>query len=155
MHAPALTFLALITSGAALAEHDPLDAFPQPEAGFKRYVIALETKAQEDDFKVEVIAGKTLNVDCNRQHLGGDLTAHDLSGWGYTYYTLADPKGPMTTLMACPEQATKPAFVAMQGDGYVLRYNSKLPIVVYAPESLEVKYRIWSAEPNVHSASAR
>ena len=27
-----------------------------------------------------------------------------------------------------------------------IRYNSRLPVVVYAPEGVEVRYRIWSAE---------
>jgi ecotin len=25
----------------------------------------------------------------------------------------------------------------------LLRYNSKLPIVVYTPENIDVKYRVW------------
>jgi len=27
-----------------------------------------------------------------------------------------------------------------------VRYNSRLPVGVYAPEGVEVRYRIWSAE---------
>jgi serine protease inhibitor ecotin len=27
-----------------------------------------------------------------------------------------------------------------------IRYNTRLPVVVYAPEGVEVRYRIWSAE---------
>ena len=30
---------------------------------------------------------------------------------------------------------------------YLIRYNSRLPIVVYAPEGVEIRYRIWSAGP--------
>ena len=31
----------------------------------------------------------------------------------------------------------------------LLRYNSKLPLVVYVPEGVEVKYRLWSTEPEL------
>jgi ecotin len=33
-----------------------------------------------------------------------------------------------------------------------VRYNSKLPIVVYAPTDVEVRYRIWSASDKVNTA---
>ena len=36
-------------------------------------------------------------------------------------------------------------FVALGGEPYLIRYNSKLPVVVYAPEGCEVRYRIWKA----------
>ncbi len=40
----------------------------------------------------------------------------------------------------------------MVGEGFLLRYNSKLPIVVYAPKDVEVRYRIWSASEKVEKA---
>jgi ecotin len=33
----------------------------------------------------------------------------------------------------------------VRGDGALLRYNSKLPVVVYVPVDFEVHYRIWTA----------
>jgi ecotin len=36
-------------------------------------------------------------------------------------------------------------FVALVGEPYLIRYNSRLPVVVYVPEGAEVRYRIWSA----------
>ena len=35
------------------------------------------------------------------------------------------------------------------GEPYLIRYNSRLPIVVYAPEGVEVRYRLWIASPEV------
>ncbi|MBW2490657.1 MAG: proteinase inhibitor I4 serpin, partial [Deltaproteobacteria bacterium] len=32
------------------------------------------------------------------------------------------------------------------------RYNSRLPVVVYVPEGVEVRYRIWRAEPESKKA---
>ncbi|MNH20233.1 Ecotin precursor [compost metagenome] len=60
--------------------------------------------------------------------------------------------GPASTLMACPDTAKKEAFVPVVGDGFLLRYNSKLPVVVYVPEGVEVRYRIWSASDEVKKA---
>ncbi|EFZ89211.1 ecotin [Salmonella enterica subsp. enterica serovar Montevideo str. 609460] len=37
----------------------------------------------------------------------------------------------------------------------MLRYNSKLPIVVYTPANVDVKYRIWKADANVQNAVTR
>ena len=34
---------------------------------------------------------------------------------------------------------------------YLLRYNSRLPIVVYVPEGVEVRYRLWSAAAEVQA----
>jgi ecotin len=33
-----------------------------------------------------------------------------------------------------------------------VRYNSKLPLVIYAPTEVQVRYRIWSAAANATSA---
>jgi ecotin len=38
-------------------------------------------------------------------------------------------------------------FVALEGSPYIIRYNSSLPTVVYVPEGMEVRYRVWRAEP--------
>jgi ecotin len=38
-------------------------------------------------------------------------------------------------------------FVTLGGKPYLIRYNSKLPVVVYVPEGFEVRYRIWRADP--------
>jgi ecotin len=53
------------------------------------------------------------------------------------------------TLMAVDPEAPKvPRFITIGGDPYLIRYNSRLPVVVYVPEGVEVRYRIWSAAPD-------
>ena len=44
------------------------DVAPYPEAdkGFTRQVIHLPAQADESAYKLEILAGKTLQVDCNR-----------------------------------------------------------------------------------------
>jgi len=41
-------------------------------------------------------------------------------------------------------------FVRLGGEPYFIRYNSRLPIVVYVPEGVEVRYRIWEAGAEVN-----
>ncbi|MET5115459.1 ecotin family protein, partial [Burkholderia pseudomallei] len=84
-----------------------------------------------------------IKVDCNQHWFGGDLQPETVPGWGYPYYVLTDAKGPAATRMACPGQESQQAFVPVRGRGYLLRYNSLLPIVVYEPKEFEVRYRLW------------
>jgi ecotin len=154
-----LTFsitVGLIVAGlstlANAAKLEDVAPFPKAESGFSRQVIHLAPQTSEDNFQVEILAGKTLAVDCNRQRLGGILEEKNLEGWGYPFYRLEKVIGPMSTLMACPDGKSRQDFVPVVGDGFMLRYNSKLPIVVYVPKDVEVRYRIWSASSSVEKA---
>ncbi|MCU1719701.1 MULTISPECIES: serine protease inhibitor ecotin [unclassified Pseudomonas] len=142
-----------ISPFAVAASLKDVAPYPEAEKGFTRQVIHLPAQEDESAFKLEVLAGKELLVDCNRQRLGGTLEEKDLQGWGYPYYRLEKVSGPASTLMACPDKSKTKAFVPVIGDGFLLRYNSKLPVVVYVPEGVEVRYRIWSASTEVKSAS--
>ncbi|WP_160108546.1 serine protease inhibitor ecotin [Pseudomonas izuensis] len=150
------TTVGLIVAGLSsvvqAANLEKVAPYPQPESGFTRQVINLTPQTREDDFKVEILAGKTLTVDCNRQRLGGTLEEKNLEGWGYPFYRLEKVMGPASTLMACPDGKRKQDFVPVIGDGFMLRYNSKLPIVLYVPKDVEVRYRIWSASSKVDRA---
>lgn len=138
-----------LSSAAHAAKLEEVAPFPKPESGIARQVIHLTPQAREDDYQVEILAGKTLKVDCNRQRLGGILEEKNLEGWGYPFYRLEKVIGPMSTLMACPDGKSHQDFVSVVGDGFMLRYNSKLPIVLYVPKDVEVRYRIWSASSKV------
>jgi ecotin len=146
--------LASLSTQAQAAKLEDVAPFPKAEKGHTRLVIQLAPKNTEEDYQVEIIAGKTLPVDCNKPRLGGILEEKNLEGWGYPYYRIDKVIGPMSTLMACPEGTTTQGFVPVVGDGFMLRYNSKLPIVLYVPKDLEVRYRIWSAEATIGKAVA-
>jgi len=146
-------FIASLSTLAHAGKLEDVAPYPKAEAGFTRQVIHLPKQEQEDNFQVEILAGKTLEVDCNRQRLGGVLDEKNLEGWGYPFYRLEKVIGPMSTMMACPPGSQKKrAFVPVVGDGFMLRYNSKLPVVVYAPSDVEVRYRIWSASDKLGTA---
>ncbi|MEG7501529.1 serine protease inhibitor ecotin [Providencia stuartii] len=139
--------VALVSSCAmATGELEKIAPYPKAENGMTRHVIQLAAKPNEDNYQVELVIGKTIKADCNRQWFMGDLEEKTLEGWGYSYYQLEDVKGPASTMMVCSEPA-KERFVTTQlGDDTFVRYNSKLPIVVYAPKDMDVKYRIWSTD---------
>jgi ecotin len=122
---------------------EDIKMFPAAEPGAQRLVIRLPKLDDEASRKVEILLSKRLMVDCNRQRLGGALQQKTLQGWGYSYYQLDQLIGPMSTLMACPNDTKKAAAVPVGGEGYLVRYNSRLPIVLYVPQGLDVQYRIW------------
>ncbi|MGH7018630.1 MAG: serine protease inhibitor ecotin [Brevundimonas sp.] len=123
---------------------DDLKAFPAATAGQTRHVIRLPAQTDEDALKVEVIVGKTMRVDCNRHSFGGRLVERTAEGWGYTYYVLDSLGQAASTMMACPPGSEHDAFVRSGGQD-LIRYNSRLPLVVYAPNDVEVRYRVWRA----------
>ncbi|MDU1921767.1 serine protease inhibitor ecotin [Enterobacter sp.] len=130
--------------------------YPKADKGMTRQVIQLPVQQDEANYKVELLIGKMLEVDCNQHRLGGQLESKTLEGWGYDYYVFDKVTSPVSTMMACPDGKKEKRFVtAYLGDNSLLRYNSKLPIVVYTPENVEVKYRVWKAEEKIEQAVVR
>jgi len=135
-------------------EHPELQAFPPAREGMERFVIGLAHKerGEEDDFKVELIVGKQMLTDgVNQVRLGNAIEPRTIQGWGYTYYEVTGPSETISTLMAPPEGAPKVKTFVTAAPLQV-RYNSRLPIVVYAPSGFEVRYRIWRASETTHKA---
>jgi len=144
--------LVLVAMGPLRAA-DYMKAFPPPQKGMTRYVVNLPEQEDEHAFKVELIAGKTVYLDKgNRYFFGGRIIAENIKGWGFTRYTLKQ-LGPMVgTRMAVDPSAPKvDRFIALGGEPYLVRYNSRLPLVVYVPEGVQVRYRVWSAKSELRA----
>ena len=140
--------LMLLFALSTVMAADNLEAFPPAGEGMVRHVLQLPELPDESAYKVELIVGKTLEVDAgNRYFLIGDIEAESIPGWGFTRY-LVRKVGPMAgTLMAVDPDAPKVArFVTLGGEPYLVRYNSRVPVVIYVPAGVEVRYRIWSAD---------
>jgi ecotin len=130
----------LLLSASVFADSYGMKPYPPAEEGYKRMVIHLQSLADEDNSKLEIIIGKTIKVDCNRHWFGGQVTEEIAKGWGFPYFVLKSVTGPASTLMACPpDKKEQDAFVQVRGEGDLIRYNSKLPIVVYVPVDFEVR----------------
>ena len=146
----AIVALASLPTAAA----DPMQAFPPAEPGSSRFVIKMPPLDREGDHKVELIVGRKAMVDeRNRHFFGGRLERETIKGWGFDRYVLRE-LGPMAgTLIAVDPNAPQvERFVTLGGEPQLVRYNSKLPIVVYVPEGVEVRYRLWRADPRATSA---
>ncbi|QEY31438.1 ecotin [Synechococcus sp. RSCCF101] len=134
-----------------------LKPYPAAASGESRWVIQLSglLEPSEDpaisgdpaDWRVQLIVGREMEVDCNRQMLQGRIERESVPGWGYSIYRVSGGTQAISTLMACPpDQPKRTAFVPLAGEPTLLRYNPSLPIVVYAPEGLQVRWRLWKAE---------
>ena len=65
--------------------------------------------------------------------------SESLKGWGTKIYRVSDVGPLASTRMACPP--------------FVVPYSASLPIVVYAPGDLEVRWRLWKAEKQQRPAT--
>lgn len=117
-----------------------LAPFPEAQAGMVRHVIFMPQKADESKLKIEIVPGKMMSVDCNHHTLMGKLEEKDLQGWGYTYYEFTSNGQTRSTMMMC-NKPKETRFVS--GETKLVRYNSKLPIVIYAPEGYEIRFNTW------------
>ena len=126
-----------------------LKAFPPAAAGMTRFVIHFDSQPHEELYRVEVLVGKTVETDeQNRYFFAGELAEETVQGWGFNYFQLKE-LGPMagTRIGVDPNEPKVKRFVGLGGEPLLIRYNSRLPLVVYVPTGCEVRYRIWRTEP--------
>jgi ecotin len=123
--------------------------------GQTRFVIRLPKHENEDNLKVEILVGKTVTLDAVNQYwFGGSLLQETIEGWGYPLWQIKAGTEMAGTMMAVPEDAPKSRrFVPVRFGNGLIRYNSKLPIVVYVPTGFETRYRVWSAGEVLEASS--
>lgn len=146
-----IIIVTLVGAITCIAQVDNMRAFPAPGRGVVRYVWNPPVQPNEDDLKVEILAGKNVEVDqVNRHFLVGTLTEQTIEGWGFPKYVVRTNGVVGGTLIAVLEgQPLVTKFVALRSDPRLFRYNSRLPVVVYAPEGIIVKFRVWGADRTV------
>lgn len=119
--------------------------FPLPGPGMERYVLFLPVREDESLRMVQLIVGRTEETDpINRYFLSGRIQTETIQGWGFIRYVIKDLGSMAGSRMAVPPGTPMQArFIPLGGEPYLIRYNSRLPVVVYAPEGAEVRYRVW------------
>ncbi|HMT92016.1 ecotin family protein [uncultured Thiothrix sp.] len=117
--------------------------FPKPHAGDKRLVIRLPARTNENALLVRVTPGKLSQVDCNNQAYAGTLETKTLQGWGYNFYVLRTQGHAMSTMMACPPNSLRTAFVPVAGAEQTLSYNSRMPLIYYVPKDFNIQYEVF------------
>jgi len=155
----ALLLLAIIISSSAVsaADHKYLKAFAKAPEGMTRFVIELPHKerGEENAFKVELIVGKVMLTDgVNRMRLGGTIEAKPLKGWGFTYYEVKK-LGPAASTLIAPRPGQPKVKKFVSGPSRLIRYNSRIPVVVYVPKGAELRYRIWTTTPDAKPAVSK
>ena len=156
------TAIVILTSAiSAAAEIDPgavknLEAaYPQAPAGRERKVVLLPhvERGADDDLQVELVVGRVIETDgINTYGFGGAIHERNIDGWGFSYYEVeGDLKQAASTLIGGPTNPA-PRFVA--GPRTLVRYNSRLPLVVMVPEGCELRWRLWKADGEWRSADA-
>jgi ecotin len=141
-----LLFLAMFcgVSLYAMVSAEDIKMFPEPEDNFERFVIRLAPQENEDDLLVELMPGVMYEKDCNSVGMPGKIERKTVKGWGYSFYQVTTNGIMTSTMMACPPNTPKKAeFIYVRDpQNSKVRYNSKLPLVVYAPKTFELKYRV-------------
>jgi ecotin len=143
-------WLGCVALSAVALSDDNMKAFPPAEQGMVRFVLSLPEREDETLVKVELIVGKTEMLDePNRYFYGGKIEEETIEGWGFPKYVVTK-LGPMagTRIGVAPDAPKVKRFITLGGDPYLIRYNSRLPIVIYVPTGVEVRYRLWTTEPD-------
>ncbi len=121
-----------------------IKSFPETMEDYDRYVIYLPQQENEETLRLEVIPGIMREVDCNTHWLMGQFDTSVVEGMGYDYMIFKSDGNVASTRVACPDNEMTEKFVAAEGN--FGRYNSQLPVVVFTPKGVELKYKVWKAQ---------
>ncbi|MEH0791665.1 hypothetical protein KW882_05285 [Vibrio parahaemolyticus] len=122
-------------------EHKNIKMYKKAPNGFVRQVVTLSPLENEHDAKIELMFKKPIMADCNVRGWFGKLTEEPVKGWGYSTYTLDDKIPMASTMMFCNEEPELEMLYSQPQE--LMRYNSRLPIVVYTPSGVEMDVRVW------------
>ncbi len=91
---------------------------------------------------VEIVIGKVVEVDCNRQRLQGALVRKETGVWEVSYEL--ENVAVQSTRMKCKEKGV-PTLLTVEGEGFLLPYVNRARIIVKVAPEYSVKYRFFSA----------
>lgn len=149
-----LVSLCLLSSKTVFSQKEiDFKHFPKPLKGLKQFIIELNSKNNEQNYLVEFYIGKEVFVDmCNAYGMNGKLEKKTVSGYNFPYYELTSDGKIFSTLKSCGTDEVIEKFITVAVE--VIHYNSKLPIVIYAPEGFEIRYRIFKSTEDYKKSKA-
>lgn len=112
--------------------------------GYQAHALSVISPKGSSDtpVKIEIVPGKNMEVDCNHYSLMGGFSEKVLSD-GNSYYLFESDGQATSTLMACPDNTKRKEFV--RGQSIFFDLNEALPPVVFAPEGIEIRQRLWNS----------
>lgn len=147
----------MITSqeSASAEAQKALEAYPAAEDGQQRWLIwfeAVSENTDEDALRVDVRVGVRTEVDgVNRYRLSGELRKRSVEGWGFDSYHYEGESEVASTRMSAKGVIAQSDIV--WNASQLIRYNSRLPLVVYMPAHLHLSYRILAPVTEYNSVS--
>ena len=133
-----------------------LEAFPAAEEGQQRWLIWLSTdpdNTDESSLRVEVRVGLRTEVDgVNRYRLSGELHKRSVEGWGFDSYHYEGESQVASTRMSAKGVIAQSDSVWTASQ--LIRYNSRLPLVVYMPSHLHLSCRVLAPVTQYKQVSA-
>ena len=140
-------------SDQMLKEYTPsaeeLSQYPEAAEGMKRCVIAIN-KVNTSQFSLEFYTGKEIEVDCNKHWLQGQFEKQFEKETGIYYFEFNGDGNIMSTRMGCPESSKEMAFVSGKTMQMDLKPNNL--VVIYIPEDLELRYKLWERSSGFKTA---
>lgn len=101
------SFLALLMFMVTFAQKNmkiDYSMYPKAKDGYEQKIITLKTLPNEDNYSVEIFAGKKTLVDsCNHFFLAGSFEQKTVDGWGYDYFNFESDGNIAGTLMGCSD----------------------------------------------------
>lgn len=141
----------LLFVGLSLRAVNHPGPFPPPAEGMVRYILELPKLDDELSVRVELMVGRTIQVEeQNRYAYAGRLVQEPLDGWPYPCFVVRE-LGPLAATREEPHPGAGRVsrFVSLGDEPYLIRYNSRLPILIYVPQGAEVRYRLWNAGTDI------
>ena len=120
-----------------------LSVYPKVTPDLNRHVIWLDPQANEQRLKVEIIATKQHMKDCNQGSFRADVSTEYVQNGSRVYYQIGKTGHYISTLMGCPHIRYLADVAVNLSGASMLPYHSHAPIIVYAPQDIQVSYRIW------------
>ena len=120
------------------------------KAGYKKhllYIPKLENQ-EETNRKVEIIPEKTLGVNSAVHSLSGKMETGKVEGYNFDYWIFDATVENKVVIETSTKSEKKDKFTIVEKK--LVAYNSRLPIVVYAPEGFEINYKIWETNGKMY-----